>query len=482
MTRLGRAPIQLLFIWIVGLAVPVATAGASLLIARTLAPNLYGQVAYFFSNFYTINLLWNFGLPAQATREVASAQERGSVPAASTAAAPYVIARVVSAGTLALVCVGAVALSDPIMAIAAGAAAIASLATFVQALLQGLGRASLVAVLQLGQAVAYLGIIAAWGKTAPEHVFAAVIVSYLSSLALAVWASRGLLPRLDAYWALSRGSWRNVGRSLGRMYGILLLQTPYSSFAILALGRAGRFEDAAIFSIALTVPLMLVVASGAVIAVQYYPRMCRLLSGGDSGTRAHFDSFYRVLVWVCISTATLLLVYPNGFISVLFTSTYLASTQPVAVLAGATIFAPIGQFALWTLIAHGQTRWVVLGLLVQLATLAAFVALTIYAADNPLSVLAAGHVVAAGSALVTWMIGLKRTSSLYDWRVLRVAGAAGVAFGSAAAVRLVLPDGLLSGIQGFSTLAVIGLLAAAVTAPVLWAGELHAGSLLKAFR
>src|SRR5207244_6251504 len=107
---------------------------------------------------------------------------------------------------------------------------------------------------------------------------AAVMVTYALALLVGLWACRQLLPNVNVWWSLSRGRWRAVGESLGWLYATALLQTPFTSLAVLSLGRAGRFEDAAAFSIALTLPLLLWVSSSTIIAIQYYPRLCGLLA------------------------------------------------------------------------------------------------------------------------------------------------------------------------------------------------------------
>jgi O-antigen/teichoic acid export membrane protein len=241
---------------------------------------------------------------------------------------------------------------------------------------------------------------------------------------------------------------------------------------VLVLGHASRFEDAAAFSIALTIPLILVVSSGTVIALQYYPQLSQMLADPRSDTRSHFDSLYRVLAWAGLSVCSMLCFYPQTIISVLFTARYSAAVEPMISLASAAAVVPIGQFALWTLLARGQRGWPVLGLLAQLVALLPFIGAALIWPELPLWVLGLGHTLAAGVALATWIMGLRQQRVQCSWRPRRVAVAAVVALASAAALRVGSPDGLNGGVNGVVLLASTGLVVAGVTAIVIWSDEL----------
>ena len=62
----------------VGVVVQISTALASLVVARSVDPATYGQVAYFFSLFGIVVLLGSMGLTTQVVTEVAQHSGRGN--------------------------------------------------------------------------------------------------------------------------------------------------------------------------------------------------------------------------------------------------------------------------------------------------------------------------------------------------------------------------------------------------------------------
>jgi O-antigen/teichoic acid export membrane protein len=457
-----------LIVWLAGPIVPISMSIAGLVIARSVNPAVYGRVAYFFSSLSLIIILWQLGLGPQTTREVAWSLGKGGLTAAASVIPPYVIARILSVAFLIPVALFAVLQGDLVLATATAAGAIALLRDFAQALVQGIGRAPLVAGIQIGQGLLYLLTITLWAKDDPQRVFTAVIVTYALSLLIGLWACRPLLPNVTLWWGLSRGRWGAVGRSLGWLYAIALLQTPFTSLAVLALGRAGRFEDAAAFSIALTIPLLLSVSSATIIAVQYFPRLSHLLGQSGANTREHFGRLYRVLVWVCISAAAILLVQARAVITLLFTAAYGSAVEPLMSLAPAAATVPLGQFALWTLIAHDLRGWALAGAAALLAAVLPFIAIAISVPQAPLWVLGIGHTVAATAALSIWVFGLHQGATTYHWRPARVGIASLAAFLTAAAMGFVTLDGPWAGL---TLLIITGCAVSVVTGLIIWSGE-----------
>jgi O-antigen/teichoic acid export membrane protein len=420
-----------LLVLVAGPIVPIALSLAGLIVARALPPSVYGQVAYFFSSFNLITILWQLGLSPLATGEVARSIRTGGVAAAARVTPPYLIARLVSLAVLIPVGIGAALLGDPIVASATAAAAIALLATFAQALAQGLGRASLVAGTQIVQALLYLAIVAVWAKEEPERVFLAVSATYAFSLLAMAWASQRLVPNVTTWWSLSRGHWRIVGHAVGWLYGIALLMTPFSSLAVLTLGSAGRFDDAAAFSIGFTIPLLMSVSAATIISIQYYPHLCHLLADAVSDARRHFDLLYRLLAWAGLSVAVVLLTQPGAVISVLFTSAYAGAIAPLTSLAPAAFFLPVVQLGLWTLIAHRLWRWATALAATELGVVIPFIAASLFISQVPLWLVGVGHTLASAGALGIAVLGLRKQSAQYDWRPRRIALAAAAALPTA---------------------------------------------------
>ena len=448
---------------------PIALSFAGLLVARTLVPGEYGRVAYFFSSFNLITILWQLGLGPLATGEVARAVRSRATP--SRVAAPYLVARIASIALLIPPAVGAALVGDQVLAAATVAAGVALLAAFAQALAQGLGRASLVASVQIGQALVYLLIVAVWAKHDPQRVFLTVTATYALALVIMACASRSTMPDVRRWWLLSRGRWRTVGRALGWLYAIALLMTPFSSLAVLVLGQAGRFDDAAAFSIALTIPMLMSVSAATIITIQYYPRLCQLLVDSRSEIPRHFDSLYRLLAWIGVSVASILLVDPSAVISILFTSAYALAVGPLASLALAAAILPVVQLGLWTLIADRLWRWSIALAATQLIIVLPFAFGVVLVPWIPLWVVGAGHTAAAAAALGIVVVGLSRQSGAYDWRPRRMALASAAAILIGVAMR-----GSVSADEGLGLMVSLAVACAAivvVTGLIIWSPEIH---------
>jgi O-antigen/teichoic acid export membrane protein len=211
------------------------------------------------------------------------------------------------------------------------------------------------------------------------------------------------------------------------------------------------------------------VSAATVIGIQYYPRLCQLLADAGSDTRTHFDSLYRLLAWMGVSVAAVLLAHPGWIISVLFTAAYLNAAGPQTSLALAAGVLPIGQLGLWTLIAHKLRGWALAGAAAQLVTVLPFVAVALLVPQTPLWFLGAGHTLAAAVALAIAILGLRREGARYDWRPRRLALASLAALGTAAAVPG--PEGSAAGVAAVAPLVVMCASVSVVTGLVLWSSE-----------
>jgi O-antigen/teichoic acid export membrane protein len=454
---------------IAGPIVPIALSFAGLIVARSLSPSVYGRVAYFFSSFNLITILWQLGLGPLATGEVARATRTGGTVAASLVTPPYLVARLATLALLVPVGLGAALLGDWVVASAAAAAGIALLAAFAQSLAQGVGRASLVGCVQIGQALLYLGLVAVWAKDEPERVFVAVSATYALVVLPMAWASRAVVPSIRRWWTLSHGHWRAASTAVGWLYAIGLLSTPFTSLSVLVLGNVGRFVDAASFSIAFTIPLLMAVSAATIISIQYYPRLCQLLPDSSVEAQKHFDSLYRLVVWVGLSAAAILLTQPSTVISVLFTPAYAGAVGPLAALSVAALVLPVLQIGLWTLVAHRLWRWAAALAATELIGVVPWIAVAVLLPKTPLWLLGAGHTLSAAGALAVAITGLHSAKARYGWRPLRSLIAAAVAVAVAFAVHVLIGAALQESIV---SLVYASAIVAFATGLILWSPEL----------
>jgi O-antigen/teichoic acid export membrane protein len=448
-------------------AVQLVTAVAGLLVARGMQPAQYGEVAYFMSVFSTIELLAAMGISTQVTTDVARLVGAGKLHESGEVIGPLLMARLAT-----LLPVGVLALvftlrGDGIGAAAAGVAVLMSVGTFLLGVTQALGRPRLVAGIQLGQSVLYLAVIVAWGRFSPERVFGSVAVSYGACLAAAAASCLGLVPSWRFTWQDVRSRWRGFLSFSSQAYAISLLLAPFGSLAVLALGWSGRFDDAAQFGVALPLALIVPTALNMVVVVQYYPRLCQLLSGDQGGAAEWIDTFYRLFAVAGVAVAAGLAIFPTQSISLLFTDKYLAAAGPARVLAAAVVPVTLGQLLVWTLVGYGKMKPALLGGAVQLAALAAAIVVCLGVPGTPLWALAIGQTAAALAGLAIWGAALRSSVVRYSWHAARIALAAVAAVAACLVLRQLAGGISLSAVDEAGMLTVAGLACLGVSAAIL---------------
>lgn len=431
-----------------------AMALSGLVVARTLDPTHFGQVAYFFSVYGLVVLLGSLGLSTQVSAEVARAQAAEHAGDTAGRVSALVTLRLSALVVLLALAGAALALGNLIGAAAGLAAAIALLGSFALGILQGLGRARLAAGLLAGQALLYLLVVALWAREAPERV-------YLAMAATATLPFIGALPQTLKYlvnpdrpWSFGRQYWKTVTAASGQVYALSLLLAPYGALALLALGGLDRFEDAASISVALSLVLLPATASSTVVAYQYYPELCRLAAGGaPNGVRLWLGAFARPLALASVTSSLVLGLGAATLIDLLYTSKYLPGAAPLVSMAPAAGLLTMGQLLAWTLVPLGKGRLALLGAGVQLALLGAAVGITITMPDLPLWILGAGHTLGSLAALVVWAFGVRRATSEGALQPLRLALAALLVAATALAVP---PERLRAAAYADSTAACAG--------------------------
>src|SRR2546428_37486 len=93
----------------------------------------------------------------------------------------------------------------------------------------------------------------------------------------------------------------------------------------------------------------------------YSSRSSRPTRSRSSATGGGFDPFSVLLAGFGGPAAAILWVHPQAVVGLLFTARYGGAVEPVASLASAAVLLPMGQLAVWTLIAHGLKGWALLG-------------------------------------------------------------------------------------------------------------------------
>ncbi|HLQ35642.1 MAG TPA: oligosaccharide flippase family protein [Chloroflexota bacterium] len=441
---------------------------AGLIIARSIDPVSYGKVTYFFSIYGMVVLLGAIGLSTQITTELARLSASGRSGEHWQTISALGLARAATLAPIAVIS-ALVAWRVDLIAGVAGEAGVAVLCFgFSLGIVQGLHKPVLVATLALGQAVIYLALVAAWGRTSPEHVYATLITSHLAAAASAIVTSVVLIP--DWKFSLSSGllrKWKSFARFSSQAYMVSLMAAPYATLATLALGKMDRFQDAAIFGVGLSLMIVLPTALNMVVSIQYYPRLCLLIGGSPDSARSWLDTFYRTFAVMGLASAMLLLFFPKQIIEVLFTPKYLAAVPVLQSLAPAALLMTLGNLLVWTLVAHGQLRVAITGGAVQLTILIATIVTCIALPSLPLWSLGLGHVAAAMGGLAIWGFGIKRVQPAHNWHPSRLTLAALATAGSAALLRHTTPSLDASRLATTGVLIAAGVGAVVISAPIL---------------
>jgi O-antigen/teichoic acid export membrane protein len=419
----------------VGVIVQIFSALASLIVARSVHPATYGEVAYFFSLFGVVVLLGSMGLTTQVVTEVArhaGASDPGSLTGPLQS---LTRARIGSAAAIFLASATIGVVGDPLIAYAGAAGTISLLTAYTLGILQGLGRPRSASALYFGQAVVYLVLVVFWARGAATSVIVAFVASYGLTLVGGLIAVSAAIPP-GTLPGLADRSWYKTGpaaigttlRSSGGPYAMALLLAPYSSLAVLALGSSGQFERAAAFSISITFVTMATTASSMIVGIQYFPRMSALAARSTPDAAAWFRRFLRLFATLSLTAAVMLLLFATEIISLLLPASYQAIAAPLAALAPAVVLLTLGLFFAWTLMARDATSGAVIGAAVQLLGAAAAVGLFSVVPAAPLQWLAVGYSAAAAAGAAVWTLKLRRLEPHYSVDVGRIVAAAGATF------------------------------------------------------
>lgn len=452
-----------LVVWGTAAANPVLTALAGLLVARSLRPASYGEVAYFFSVFGLVLTVGSMGLTTRVTLAVAQLRGQGDDSRARSVTHTLLTLRLTTVAALLGLSIVAAVSGNAILAAAGIAGSVALVTGFLLGIVQGLGKPRVAAGIQALQVLLYLGGIVAWASVAAERVFVAVIASWTLPLLAALPSCRDALGGWT--WAISFDPrrWQEALLASGQVYAVTLLLAPYGAIAVLALGSARRFEDAALVSVTLTLALALSAVEATVLMVHYEPRLCHLLARSKEAAFEWFDGFYHVFAALSVAASVILAMYPGALITLLFTERYAAASSVLAGLAAGAGFLALGQFMLWTLFVHGRVRWALASALVQLTSLSGWVGVVILSPSLPLYWLGIGHTLSAAAGLAVCMLGMKQLHPWHGWHFKRLVGAVVAALGTAVLLERVLPTGGTRG-ETAGLLLLVGVLVCAASA------------------
>jgi O-antigen/teichoic acid export membrane protein len=341
--------------------VTLLLAVASLYLVRSLTTLEFGRVAFGTNIHLLLLTVAGLGLTTGVMSEVARSRRAGedAWPRVRTLLALRI------ASVLAVLAVGAawaVAAGTVLPALAGVAASLFIVQDFFVGMLAGQLLATRAAAVIVTQPVVYLLILVVAGVSTAEQVLAAIIAALSASVCVEV----ALLARHPIWgrpWRLVPGSLRHALEMSGYAYAITFLQIGFVVVPTIVLGSFGRFAEAAVLSIVLTLVRFVPDALSVVLTTVYFPRLAGLRAD-DPVRRSLSDTFVRLAALVAVPAALGLAIVGEPILGLLFSGRYLdlapylalASLLVVLLLAAASVaYARLAGYSLpwWTMDSGG---------------------------------------------------------------------------------------------------------------------------------
>ncbi len=375
---------------------------AGLYLARQLTTVQYGQYAYMASLFMLISLFGGLGLTGQVCKDTAELNG----PARQQQLGQLLGLRLSSTGVVGVLGLLATLVSaDVTYLYAAAGAGLFIYADFIVGAFSGLSQIKPIAFLICVQPTTFVGLVWVMPINSVFTIYNIFLLSQLTNVVLAsglAWQRRELRTRPD-FWAIKKLNWRTM--VAGQIYGAVLLQTAYGFFGVTLLGTLGHYAEAGEISIALTLVRMLPLFTGTIVSNLYYPRMCAIFSQGDrQQLKATANQVYQLSALVAIGCTSLLIVYSDTIVTVLYTERHAGAAGWMRLLACLTFFTVVDQVLTWTMIASGRAKQALGPLAVRMALLLAAFPLTLFASgEGVVLVVVLAYPV---SAAIGWLLQL----------------------------------------------------------------------------
>lgn len=447
---------------------------ASLIVARSLPHEEYGEVAYYLSTFLLISLLAGLGLTDQATRIVAEKKGRGDTDSLERSVAELFGLRVASAFFV-LVPIGAWTLLSGQRAIllCGFAAVLALFLDFCAGIFRGHQYYAELASTLLVQPLLYLALLLTHRPQSSESVLGLLLASFgfATGFVLVVAKVRRLLPLAPSIKGIYRNKKPLFLGSAGVFYVLALTQVAFGTLGTFVLGRMGLFAAAALLSIALTaIRLLNSLLPPAVVSV-YYPRATALLRKGQKeNAQRLFTRFLLPMAVVALGGAAILFYFGDLLIPLLYTAEYREAVPFLRILAPTGALLAMDSLMIWTMVSHAKghvaARWYLVRVL--MLVICGFTIQGILGADRAALSWSLAYLLVTVLLFGYQLVAVGRHTG-YSFSVIRIA-VLGIAVTFAAwGARSRLPNLIFAGIDWLGNLLIVcAITAVLVIIAVLW--------------
>lgn len=357
----------------------VLLAAMSLYLVRTLSTHEYGRAAFGLNISQLLLTLGGLGLGASVMAEMSRTVSSRD----ATRAPVHALLGIRVLSVVPVILTGSAwsaASGDPLPAIASVAASMYLVQDFLALMLAADRRAQACALVVVTQPVSYVVLLLTAQVRTAEGVLLALTAALTAALLLAV----ALLQAGTRAWV---GWPRALRSSLPRAFAIaryaylsVLLQIGAFVLPIIVLGVLGRFADAAMLSIILTLVRFVPDALGFAVQTMYFPRITAVDPLG-SEAEALSGNFARLLGWLAIPAAVGLSIVGGPVVAVLFAGGYSQLEAPLAIASILLVLLAAESLLTWTLLARQDGRDAVLALGARFAIVLAACAATALATE-----------------------------------------------------------------------------------------------------
>ncbi len=423
-------------------AIASINAIASLVVARTLLPEEYGRVVYFFSLLMIGMLLFGFGLTTLVITLIASRTDLHPCDRDSQVIYSLLALRVASLAPVLAIGLLLSALAHDTLFVQLGIAVFcAILLDFLIGVLLGLQRLRRAALAYLAQPVLYVCLLLLGATRSSASVILAVEVSFAAASGLVAlllisggvgWPRRAHFSLRSLMGSLSLSGW---------IYLITLFQTVYGTYALVWLGSVGQYEGVAQFGVPLNLVRMLPLALVPVCSAVFYPRLCQQVARCDlDQARNTVALFLEAVAAPLLALTALFVVYPGSWLDLLFAGKYTGTAPLLVILAPVGLLFGLETVLKFAAVGTGRARIATIFFALRLA-LFAVAAFLIFQLQLPRAdrLLAWTYLVssAVGLAVLLWTcrdwVGGRQTAA-------RLALFGLACFGLAFALRQLLPE------------------------------------------
>lgn len=428
--------------FVVSVIVALLNLLTGLYVARLLPVADYGRLVYFSNLLLTAMLLVGFGLTTFVTGEVARLVAIGPAEDMSGTFYSILAARLVTTLPLPILglCASVVA-GDWIYLAASLGAVLATTLDFCVGAVRGAQKVHRAAAIYLAQPLLYLGMLGLTPQHSVEGIIGALLLSYVVALLFAGILLLNLeIARRERVTITWRRLWEAIN-SAGIIYLIVLVQMIYSTYALLWLGSLGRYTEAALLSIYLTIARMFPLALVPVVGTVIYPRLCVTIAKGNIlATRRDISESFEIAAALTFCATVVMVMYPSLIVELLYSTTYLDSAYLLQIAAPLCVILTLENLLSYTLLAIRKPRVALAGLVVRLVLFA--VAATIIVWKTSQDATAFLMLAYLGSSAIGLLVelGYYLWWSKYGLPLLRLLGMLVVFVALAAVGRALLPD------------------------------------------